>query len=60
VHTLFEHIKDSVAKLKLWEDNLQKKKNCSSLHEYATKLAVLRSEFEERFSDFLNLQSPLD
>jgi len=33
---------------------------CSSLDEYATKLAELRSEFEERFSDFRNQQPSLD
>jgi hypothetical protein len=54
VHTLFDHIKVFVVKLKLWEAQLAKKdlthfqllaeSNCSSLDEYATKLAVLRRE----------------
>jgi hypothetical protein len=70
VHTLFDHIKAFVAKLKLWEAQLTKKasthfqllakSNGSSLDEYTTKLAVLRSEFKERFSDFHNQQSSLD
>ena len=70
VHTLFDHIKAFVAKLKLWEAQLAKKdlthfqllaeSNCSSLDEYATKLAALRIEFEERFSDFRSQQSSLD
>jgi len=70
VHTLFDHIKAFVAKLKLWEAQLAKKdlthfqllaeSNCSSLDEYATKLAMLRSEFKERFSNFRNQQPSLD
>ncbi|XP_063820200.1 general transcription factor II-I repeat domain-containing protein 2-like [Pseudophryne corroboree] len=70
VHTLFDHIKTFVEKLKLWEAQLTKKdfthfkllgeSNCLSPGDYATKLSMMRSEFEDRFSDFRNQQSFFD
>lgn len=62
VHNLFGHFIAFVASFKLWEAQFARKEltyikliaesNCSSPDKYTTKLAMLRSEFKERFIDF--------